>query len=184
MPMHRVMRASLLARALAGGAWQASATQPPAPRQLPCRQPMQRQFDFWIGEWMVSDPDGKPVGRSRIEATLGRCVIHEHWTGAGGSDGESFNIYNAATRQWEQFWVDNGGNRLHLKGALVDGVMVLRGTQDVPNAKTGLTQHERISWTPNADGSVRQLWETSTDDGKTWVVAFDGLYRKATIPHP
>ena len=117
-----------------------------------------------------------------IEAALDRCVIHEYWIGAGGSNGQSFNIYNTATRQWEQFWVDNGGNRLHLKGGLVDGAMVLRGTQDVANAKTGLTQHERITWTPNADGSVRQRWETSTDDGKTWTVAFDGIYRKATTP--
>jgi len=26
---------------------------------------------------------------------------------------------------------------------------------------------------------VRQLWETSNDDGKTWAVSFDGLYRRA-----
>ncbi len=32
-----------------------------------------------------------------------------------------------------------------------------------------------ITWTPNADGSVRQHWETS-EDGKTWKTAFDGLY--------
>ena len=25
-------------------------------------------------------------------------------------------------------------------------------------------------------GPVRQLWEQSTDEGKTWTVAFDGLY--------
>ena len=184
MPVHRVILVPLLAMVLGGIAPQASAQQPPTPRPPPCSQAMQRQFDFWIGEWTVSDPDGKPVGRSRIEATLDRCVIHEHWSGAGGSHGQSFNIYNAATRQWEQFWVDNGGNRLYLKGGRVDGAMVLRGTQDVPNAKTGMVQHERITWTPNTDGSVRQLWETSTDDGKTWVVAFDGLYRKATIPAP
>jgi hypothetical protein len=28
------------------------------------------------------------------------------------------------------------------------------------------------------DGSVRQLGERSTDDGKTWSVTFDLLYRK------
>ena len=184
MSLRRAILASLLAIGLAGVAGQASPQQPPAPRQKPCSQAMQRQFDFWIGEWTVSDPDGKQVGRSRIESTLDRCVIHEHWTGTGGSDGESFNIYNAATRQWEQFWVDNGGNRLHLKGGLVDGAMVLRGVQDVPNAKTGMLQHERITWTPNPDGSVRQRWETSTDDGKSWVVAFDGIYRRDTIPAP
>ena len=183
MPMRRaILLPGLLAMALAGVPGQATAQQPPANRPKPCSQAMHRQFDFWIGEWTVSDPDGKPVGRSRIEAALDRCVIHEHWTGAGGSNGQSFNIYNTATRQWEQFWVDNGGNRLHLKGGLVDGAMVLRGTQDVANAKSGLTQDERITWTPNAYGSVRQRWETSTDDGKTWTVAFDGIYRKATTP--
>jgi hypothetical protein len=31
---------------------------------------------------------------------------------------------------------------------------------------------------------VRQLWESSKDDGKTWAVSFDGLYRKATTPVP
>ena len=184
MPVHRVILVPLLAMVLGGIAPQASGQQPPVPRPHPCSQAMQRQFDFWIGEWTVSDPGGKPVGRSRIEATLDRCVIHEHWSGAGGSHGQSFNIFNAATRHWEQFWVDNGGNRLYLKGGRVDGAMVLRGTQDVPNAKTGMVQHERITWTPNADGSVRQLWETSTDDGKTWTVSFDGLYRKATTPVP
>ena len=185
MPMRRVILLScVLGLALAGIPLQATAQQPPAARPKPCSQAMHRQFDFWIGEWTVSDPGGKPVGRSRIYTTLDRCVIHEHWTGAGGSNGQSFNIYNTATRQWEQFWVDNGGNRLHLKGGLVGKAMVLEGVQDKPSAQTGLTQRERITWTPNADGSVRQLWETSADDGKRWATSFDGLYRKATTPVP
>jgi hypothetical protein len=37
---------------------------------------------------------------------------------------------------------------------------------------------QRITWTKNADATLRQLWESSTDGGKTWTVAFDGLYRK------
>ena len=40
------------------------------------------------------------------------------------------------------------------------------------------TTLNRITWTPNKDGTVRQLWEASTDQGKTWQVAFDGLYRR------
>ncbi|CAN5170593.1 hypothetical protein BH11PSE14_BH11PSE14_24070 [soil metagenome] len=43
--------------------------------------------------------------------------------------------------------------------------------------KTGVVQRERITWTPNADGSVRQFWESSSDDGKRWTTAFDGLYK-------
>jgi len=40
----------------------------------------------------------------------------------------------------------------------------------------------RISWWIE-DGDpdqVRQLWETSTDDGATWSVAFDGHYMRET----
>ena len=29
---------------------------------------------------------------------------------------------------------------------------------------------ERITWTPNADGTVRQHWQQSTDGGATWSV--------------
>jgi hypothetical protein len=38
---------------------------------------------------------------------------------------------------------------------------------------------DRVTWTPNADGSVRQLWEKSADGGATWTTAFDGLYTRA-----
>ena len=35
------------------------------------------------------------------------------------------------------------------------------------------------TWTPNPDGTVRQHWEISSDAGKSWTTAFDGLYRRA-----
>ena len=153
--------------------------QAPVVNAPPCAAPEYRQFDFWIGAWEVSDPKGKPLGRSRVEAILDNCVLLENWNSATGFAGKSFNLYNRDTGKWEQFWVDQSGARLHLSGGLVDNAMVLRGVQDKPNAETKQTQHERITWTPNADGSVRQVWETSKDDGATWAVNFDGVYRRA-----
>jgi hypothetical protein len=152
---------------------------PPAAAPASCASAEHRQFDFWIGEWEVFGKADKVVGHSRIELILNDCVIAENWSsGPGGSnDGKSFNIYNSQTGHWEQFWVDAQGNRLFLSGNFADGQMVLSGQQDKPDEKTGIAQRERISWTPNADGSVRQLWESSKDEGKTWTVAFDGLYR-------
>lgn len=158
---------------------------PPAtPAPTPCREPARRQFDFWIGSWDVTAPNGaNALGRSRVESRLGDCVIHEHWFGTGGAVGESFNIYNPDTRHWEQYWVDNSGSRLHLVGGLDGARMVLEGRHDTPDA-TGAFGRERITWTPNADGTVRQSWESSKDDGKTWTIAFDGIYHKASTPVP
>lgn len=172
MPSNRLALVALLCVAAA------AAAQQPAPTS-PCETAQHRQFDFWIGEWDVTTPDGKPAGHSLIEPILGRCVIHERWQGGGGVLGESFNIYNANTGQWEQYWVDSSGSRLHLQGGYAQGRMLLRGEQDKPDAKTGLARRERITWTAQADGSVRQLWESSTDHGKTWKTSFDGRYRRA-----
>jgi len=156
------------------------------PAAAPCSKPERRAFDFWLGEWEVTGPKGKVVGHSRIESILGGCSIAEHWssaTGNGANDGKSYNIYNADLKRWEQFWVDASGSRLMLVGGIVDGKMVLEGRQDLP-AADGVHQRERITWTPNADGSVRQLWESSKDDGKNWAVAFDGLYKRRAATAP
>jgi hypothetical protein len=54
--------------------------------------------------------------------------------------------------------------------------MVLEGTK----ARGGSgTSRERITWEKKAADKVRQLWESSTDEGKTWKVLFDGLYVRA-----
>lgn len=149
----------------------------------PCAAPEFRQFDFWKGEWDVTS-QGHPAGHSRIEVILDGCVILENWRGAKGGEGKSFNTFNVSSGHWEQFWVDGSGTPLHLIGGIIEGNMVLNGQQPKPNADTGLTQRERITWTPNADGSVRQLWQTSNDDGKTWAVTFDGLYKPVLVPSP
>ena len=180
--MRAVASFLLAAVACATPAALASQAPPPPPAAQGCQDARSRQFDFWLGQWEVTNPAGKLAGHSRIESILGGCVLLENWESPSGVSGKSFNIYNADTANWEQFWVDNSGSRLHLSGGLQEGRMVLQGAQDKPNAQSGLRQHERITWTPNADGSVRQLWETSTDDGKTWTVSFDGLYRRANSP--
>ena len=37
----------------------------------------------------------------------------------------------------------------------------------------------RMTYSKNADGSVREFGEQSTDAGKTWSPSFDFTYRKA-----
>jgi hypothetical protein len=60
-----------------------------------------------------------------------------------------------------------------VKGGIVDGRMILQSEpQDTPEGPAV----QRITWSREADGSVRQLWESSFDGGRTWTVAFDGRY--------
>ena len=77
---------------------------------------------------------------------------------AGGGLGKSLNAWNSAKRQWQQFWIGSGGSVLELSGGLVGGSMVLSGSR---TARDGKPVNDRITWTPNPDGSVRQLWEQS-----------------------
>lgn len=164
----RQLIASLLTLAAAGLA----SAQPSTP--APCSSPEHRQFDFWLGDWEVRGPAGKLAGTNRITRAFGGCVLHEHYDTGRGYSGASFNIYDTGRRKWHQSWVDTSGALLQLDGGLVDGKMVLEG--EVTNANGSKTRH-RITWTPNADGSVRQLWE-STDAAGAWTVAFDGRYTK------
>ena len=165
----------LLALALLGGAARLTAQEAGTSPGRGCTAAEHRQFDFWIGEWEVTNPAGKPAGRNRIEAILGGCALRESWTGAGGGSGTSYSAWDRQRRRWHQTWVDDGGLVLRLEGGLVDGKMVLRGeTLDTSGAPVS----NRISWERTGPGAVRQLWEASTDGGKTWRAVFDGSYRK------
>jgi hypothetical protein len=140
----------------------------------PCSSPEHRAFDFWIGEWNVAGADGKLAGTNSIQRELGGCVLHERYATARGYVGESFNVYDASRQLWHQTWVDSAGLLLVLEGGVRAGNMVLEGQTMDPGGKS--TKH-RITWTPGADGSVRQFWETTDANGE-WVVAFDGRYTR------
>ncbi|MEO7338154.1 MAG: hypothetical protein ABIV63_16395, partial [Caldimonas sp.] len=90
-----------------------------------------------------------------------------------GYSGESLNAYDASRKVWHQTWVDSSGTLLVLEGGLRGGSMVLEGQGA---SADGVIKH-RITWTPNADGSVRKFWE-STDAKGQWHTAFDGTYTK------
>lgn len=139
-----------------------------------CETSEHRQFDFWLGEWNVHTPEGKLAGVNRISREYDGCVLHERYNTNKGYSGESLNMYDAGRKLWHQTWVDTSGTLLLLEGGMRGPSMVLEG--QTTEAGGQVTKH-RISWTPNADGSVRQHWE-STDAAGQWSTAFDGSYTK------
>jgi hypothetical protein len=164
--------------ALASVALPLHQTDAQASGRTPCSLPEYRQFDFWVGEWVVTGADGKLAGTNTIDRLFNGCAIQEHWIGSGGSHGTSINTYDVSTSRWHQSWVDDQGQLLLLDGHFADGAMTLTGEA------TSLTTRERhlnrIIWRrENGDPNrVRQVWDVSPDGGKTWKTVFNGLYTR------
>ena len=170
-----MMRNTCLVAALAIAA-PAFASQVPPMSTVPCSAPVYRQFDFWVGNWVVTNPSGLQIGTNHIDKVLGGCALQEHWAGSGRSRGTSLNVYDARRHVWHQTWVDNSGELLVIEGGMKDGSMVMSGKSV---SRTGKTVLNRITWTPRDANHVRQLWQVSTDGGKHWKTVFDGLYTRA-----
>ena len=142
-----------------------------------CAAPEFRQFDFWVGRWdVVETKTGAPAGTSLIESLYQGCAIRENY-GQPGFNGGSLNHYGPGDKLWRQTWTDSAGTWREFVGGLKDGKMVLVWVH--PSTKSpGVTEHERMIFTPNPDGSVRQYSDGSTD-GTTWTERYDYTYRPA-----
>jgi hypothetical protein len=164
-----MLKICLAALAFASSATFAHAQQQPPPD---CSAPEHRAFDFWIGEWDAFVTGTETLaGRSTIAAEHKGCVITEHWRSMRADySGRSLNIYDRANGHWEQFWVDSQGVLTHFVGAPSENGMVLTAP-----ARGGAPAN-RMTFTRNSDGSVRQFGEVS-NDGQTWTSAYDFTYR-------
>lgn len=135
-----------------------------------------KAFDFWVGEWQVTNPDGSVAGTNVIKKLENGCVLNESWTSAKSkSTGASMNFYNQTSGKWEQLWLDNSGGHLKLKGNRLNNQMILSSDEFI--GSDGNKTVNRITWTLNKDGTVQQLWEV-LQDNEVVNVAFDGRYRK------
>ena len=135
-----------------------------------------RDFDFWMGEWVVHVAGGQLAGYNSITSVERGCLILENWTSASGGSGRSINYLDKATGKWVQIWNDSSGNQIDFRGGMTeDGMLLVGQTHNVAN---GTTQPYRGLWTLLEDGRVRQFFEQSDDGGKTWTTSFEGFYTR------
>ena len=144
----------------------------------PCASdPKARQLDFWVGEWNVTGPEG-PVGTSSVQLILGSCVVFENWTGRLGDEGKSFNVYDAPTGEWQQYWVADRlqGSSFFTQGVYADGRLFYRHSEF--KGADGKVNLRRLSFFNLDPRHVRQLSERSADGGTTWTTEYDFLYTR------
>jgi hypothetical protein len=140
------------------------------PRQKPCSAPESSQFDFWVGDWVATWGDTLH-GTNRIEKMFGNCTIHENFSDPRlGFLGQSWSVYNANYKQWQQTWVDNQGGYIALTGGKVGDSMILttaERTVPVKISPTGKIISRMVFYNIKSD-SFNWSWEASTDGGATW----------------
>lgn len=140
-----------------------------------CSSAEYHQFDFWIGDWQVSDvSDPQTISaRVKVERILNGCALKETYEGSSGVSGQSFSIFDRTRGVWHQTWVTSHGQLLIVEGAWTNGKMVLSGIDKTPDGKDRLV---RGTWIPEKDG-LRETAVRSIDSGKTWVPWFDLSFR-------
>ena len=142
-------------------------------RALPqpaCASAAHRQFDFWVGDWLVYSKAGVHIADSSITLGLDGCVVLEHWLPLGGTRGRSLNAWDEATGQWHQTWVADApppSYPTRMAGGLrTDGVMAMSGVRRPWYAPENpfYFWRDAFTWTPGSDGSVVQAFTLDIDN--------------------
>ena len=142
----------------------------------PCSDEVYQQFDFWLGDWKVTGPNGQVAGTNSITSEEGGCLLVERWSGASGSTGQSYNYYNPVTEKWRQVWVSPGALIDYEGGLTETGSMKLEGLITYP--ANGQTARFTGEWTLNEDGTVLQHFEQYDPEKDEWAVWFTGTYTR------
>ncbi len=144
--------------------------------RFPCAADEQHHaFDFWIGEWTVTQ-NGQFAGTSSVQPILGHCTIFEQWESANNTFGKSFNYYDPGHDHWRQIWIGDSGSFIEFTGEARDGGIFY--TAETINLADGSVTLHKFEFTVIGDDGVRQYWETSSDGGDSWQSVWDGRYER------
>lgn len=142
----------------------------------PCSAPEASQFDFWVGNWDLTWSDSLH-GTNHIEKLYGNCTIHENFADPHSNFlGQSWSVFNPASKLWQQTWVDNQGGYIVLTGNKEGNKLILK-TQERVTQKG--KQQMRMVYENITPASFDWRWEQSTDSGATWKTNWLIHYKRA-----
>lgn len=103
------------------------------------------------------------------------CTLIEKWRDASGNEGLSVFMYQPAQQSWLRNTLIRSSVVLAFEGRMADGSISMTATQYLPS---GLPELHRIRFTPKTDGTIEEVWLTSTDLGKSWETRFDEVFTR------
>ncbi|MDQ2680888.1 MAG: hypothetical protein M3Y21_07700 [Candidatus Eremiobacteraeota bacterium] len=139
-----------------------------------CNAPEFRQFDFFIGNWLVTNKAGKRFASDRVTREFDGCGIWERWYGDSGSRGAGYSGYIPARKLWVQTFVDNDGDVLVFQGERKGRSLVIRG---MSYPKQGIVEQNVVVFRPISKDEFEEYW-TVAQSGESPRVAFDGFFHR------
>jgi hypothetical protein len=176
------LAATPVAASLASASVRDTKPEPPhMPMAAPCTTDSSYQrLAFWVGDWEVVDSTGAHYATQRVRAVVDACAITAEWTGRVGDKGMNMSAFDERTGEWRQVYVSN-----QLPGPT--GVIVRKsdrsydgpGIRFVPLLDPTPDQltRSRVTIYPMSGHRVQQLFEDSSDGGKTWHTIFKAEHR-------
>jgi len=168
------------------------AQNPPVPSQqvpkteddarYPCRNV--HTFDFWVGTFDATpwnQPNVPPTGQLHNTREYEGCVIVERWMSAKGSAGMSISFYDVNRHLWRMVWNDDSNQSNDFEGSYSDGAMRFQGWVLDSTGKRLLASNVLQNASPD---TVRHIYSTSADNGKTWIVKSDGRFVRRQVVRP
>ena len=100
-------------------------------------------------------------------------MIVERWTGANGFQGMSMSFYDVHRRTWRMVWNGDDNQSNDFEGAYRDGAMRFEGWVLDARGNRLLARNVLENVAP---GTIRHIYSTSADGGKTWEIKSDGRF--------
>jgi len=162
------------------GATQAAAVAP-APPEAPKPAPETKAFEFLIGDWMhdetwteaAAGAADRAKGLSRSQLILGDHVLQimykANMTKLGAVEARGFLRYDSEKRVYVFDWMTSRGTAIHMEGVLDGKALVFQGERTF----RGQVRREKLTLSPQDDGSVLQRTEVTGADG-AFVPAVEG----------
>jgi hypothetical protein len=139
-----------------------------------------QRLAFWVGEWEVLDSIGTHYATQRVRKAVDACAITVEWTGRVGDKGLGLSAFDGRTGEWRQVYVSNqvpspSGVQLRKSDPTYGGP----GVRFIPliDPAGGTLARSRVTIMPSGDRRVLQLFEDSSDGGKTWHTLFKADHR-------
>jgi len=145
----------------------------------------ERRLDFWIGDWeldsrsrVAPDSDEWTLGKAsnRVRHVLDRGAVLEEFDARPSEDfrGMSLSIFDRTEGGWRQAWVDTAGHYMDFRGRWTGDRMIFSREC----VKDSLPVLQRMVFHDITTDRFVWDWESSSDDGRTWLLLWRLVYHR------